>query len=399
MSATTTKSTPFDITQDADMEHGIQLDFPQSKIAPIYENNMIHGRITPSSTANLTLLKNSYALNTCVATHFYIVGNNNGGSLSNLQLASGNSYFDETVKNYAELIIECSDTKTSKKFRLCHLLFMAKKGTPGSESLSSMITTLQTASAGTTPPTSVDFGTAIDGANTTAIQNNPNIKKSYVLYENASYTYIISTVPINLTASLLFDNNNMIDFGKDLTKKYTMINMVNDTEWMECEYSNLPGEKVTQLLPLRNITDVNADQSFRQIVLFLVFVIALVIFYFVIPPLYQMILWKLAKNDLNSMCTTMFYLDLIGNSIFATLWILLGIAGVNSTQDGSGSIQSAFIIFIMHMITVGTISVSRISPNFPFEGREQRCAQKPTTPSGGSSSSNLMSSNLMSMYH
>jgi hypothetical protein len=83
------------------------------------------------------------------------------------------------------------------------------------------------------------------------------------------------------------------------------------------------------------------------------------------------------------MCDTMFYLDLIGNAIFSILWIALGIAGVNSKEDSSSSIQSAFIIFVMHMITVGTISVSRISPNFPFEGREQRCAKNPAAASNG----------------
>lgn len=395
-------STSFDITVDADIEHSIQLNFSHTKLTspPIYENsNMIHGRITPSSTANLTIMKNSYAVNTCVATHFYIIGNKNGGRLSHFRDASGD--LQKNIPNYAELVIECRDMESSKTFRVGYLLFMQRVGTPGSESLSNLITTLQT--PGSTAPTSVDFGMVIDGANTTAIENKTNTHKSYIMYDYGSYTYIISTVPINVTASLLFENNlskGGIDFGSNIPK-YKLINMVNSAEWMECEYATLDTDQVTQLLPIRSISDVKTDQSFRQIILFLVFAIALVIFYFIIPSLYQMILWKLANNDLNSMCTTMFYLDLIGNMIFIILWFFLGIAGINSKEDGSASIQSAFIIFIMHMITVGTISVSRISPNFPFEGREQRCSQKPAAAASGGSSSHSggYPSSMMSMYH
>ena len=376
------ESTPFEISYEPDIQKSIQLDFSTSQLtSAIYEKNFIHGRITPSKTANLTIVKNGYGINSCVATQFYIVGNNEGLPLSNL-VAGGEAYL--TASNYAELVIECKDMKTSKIFRLCYILIMVEESHPGCESLNSLITTLQ--SPDKPIPTSVEFGMAINDANEWAGINIAQLPQAYVMYDYKSYTYLVSTVPIMLTSSLLFDNPTAggIDFSAQPNGlNFSVINTVVDADWMECEYATLDSNDVTQLLPIKNISDVNTDQSFRQIILFLVFGIAIGIFYFIIPPLYQMILWKLAKNNINVMCDTMFYLDLIGNAIFSILWIALGIAGVNSKEDSSSSIQSAFIIFVMHMITVGTISVSRISPNFPFEGREQRCAKNPAAASNG----------------
>lgn len=87
-----------------------------------------------------------------------------------------------------------------------------------------------------------------------------------------------------------------------------------------------------------------------------------------------MLLWKLANNDQNALCTVMKYLDWGSNIILVVLWFILMMVGATSTDTNAPNVlYSGIVIFVMHLIITGTIIVSKYNPNFPFEGREQRC--------------------------
>jgi hypothetical protein len=200
------------------------------------------------------------------------------------------------------------------------------------------------------------------------------------LYTHGNYQYVVATVPIRVAATLVFSNGGVIDFGDSNTvNQYTMISMLDKGEWMECDYSPTGSFSDTLSVlnvpvPVGSVADMNADQSFRQIIMFLVFLIALVVFYFIIPPLYQMIIWKVANNDQNAMCAVMNYFDYGYNILFGLLWFILLMVGVTSSEKNAPDVlYSGIIIGVVHLITYGTISVSKYSPNFPFQGREQRC--------------------------
>ena len=69
------------------------------------------------------------------------------------------------------------------------------------------------------------------------------------------------------------------------------------------------------------------------------------------------------------------YFDYGYNIIFMLLWIILISVGVSSTEENAPNVLYAgVVIVVMHIITFGTIMVSKYNPNFPFEGRQQRCA-------------------------
>jgi hypothetical protein len=341
----------------------------------LYDNQIISGSLSNTSdAANVTILQNNFPLNSYVATRFYIVGNYGGGQLTAMQDASG-VYLDTSGQSCGELVIECSNTQGSDKLRLCYLLFTGQPS--GDQGTDSLVQVLQSSLA--TSPKTVDFGSAIAGSLSSA-NTKSTIHKSYIMYTNGNYTYVVSAVPIHVAASLIFSNgsssnSSIIDFST--VASYTIIGMQDSGTWMECDYSPLGSfaDTATVLnVPISSMSDMNADQSFRQIIMFLVFLIALVVFYFIIPPLYQMIIWKLANNDVNAMCNVMNYFDYGYNIIFGLLWFILLMVGVTSTdKNASNVLYSGIVIGVVHLITFGTISVSKYSPNFPFEGREQRC--------------------------
>lgn len=373
----------FDLTQSPSAQQSITVQFSPSQISSvIYDNQIISGSLTNTSdAANVTILQNNFPLNSYVATRFYIVGNYGGGKLTAMRDASG-AYLDTSGQACGELVIECSNTQGSDKLRLCYLLFTGQPS--GDQGTDSLVQVLQSSLA--TSPKTVDFGSAISGSLSSA-NTKAAIHKSYLMYTNGNYTYVVSAVPIHVAASLIFSNgasnSSIIDFST--VASYTIISMQDSGTWMECDYSPLGSfaDTATVLsVPISSVSDMNADQSFRQIIMFLVFLVALVVFYFIIPPLYQMIIWKLANNDVNAMCNVMNYFDYGYNIIFGLLWFILLMVGVTSTdKNASNVLYSGIIIGVVHLITFGTISVSKYSPNFPFEGREQRC--QPTAAAAG----------------
>lgn len=162
--------------------------------------------------------------------------------------------------------------------RICFLLFTSNKITSG---VGSLVELLQ--SSKDHAPKTVDFGSAIFGAMGDA-KTNKDIQRSYVKYSLDTYTYIISTIPIHVNATLIFAN--AFNLGASRVPSYTMITMVDEEQWMECDYVPLGMDQVTTMMqvPIGNVSDLDAEQSFRQIILFLVFLVFMLAFYFVIPP-------------------------------------------------------------------------------------------------------------------
>jgi len=385
--------TPFDISQTPSTTESIQVQFPTSTLTSVsYINNMISGSIQSdsNSAANVSVMKNNFPVNSFVATRFYIVGNSQSNSgpsdtteLTSFQQGPGDTQgylvnLTGDVQVYGELVIEGIDPKTSEKMRICFLLFTSNKSTPG---IGSLVDLLQ--SSRDNPPKSVDFGGAISGAIMDA-KTDPKLQRSYVKYDLDSYTYIISTLPINVNATLIF--SNAFNLGASRVSSYAVIQTAVDEQWMECDYVPLGMDQVTTMMqvPIGSVSDLDSEQSFRQVILFLVFLVFILAFYFVIPPLYKMLLWKLANNDQNAMCNVMKYLDYGYNIVLGVLWFILLWVGITSKDSNAPDVlNSGIIIGVMHLITYGTVTVSKYNPNFPFDGREQRCDGPTTTSATG----------------
>ena len=385
----TTDTTSFDISSKTpSTEESIQIKFntPSTLTSVQYTNSIISGSIESdsNSTPNVTILKNNFPINSFIATRFYIVGNANQKKDTNLTsfvTKDGDIYkpylVDPTQVNYGELIIEGTDSIKSKKVRICFLLLSAANAVQGAGSLVELLQ-----SNSTNPSKIVDFGSAISGAFAQAKSENAKpkdtqireIKLFYVKYELDAYTYIASTTPIYVNATLIFGNS--FDLSSKGINDYVIINAFDNEQWMECDYAPLSSSEITVMqVPIGSVSDLDSEQSFKQIVLFLVFLIFILVFYFVIPPMYQMLLLKLANNDQNALCKTMEYFDYGYNIIFMLLWIILISVGVSSTEENAPNVLYAgVVIVVMHIITFGTIMVSKYNPNFPFEGRQQRCA-------------------------
>ena len=385
--------TAIDIDTPPSLTESIDLVFTESKtVTKIVDKttNTISGTITsPNDTdhPNIILSKNNLPQNSFVAKKYYIVGNSNNGILTTFKKGNLKYLTDSSGSYHAEFVIEGKNTRTSEICRLCFLLFGGSKGIPGSETLKQLLES-------NTGSVTINIGDIINGTKKAA-ELQPSYKSSYIKYSYNNCTYIISTIPITVAAIFVYGNGvngkSVIDFKKPET--YTVITPNDTGDWMECEYApegiNSPEVKFMQM-PVGSIEDLKSEQSFRQIVLFLVFILFLMLAYFVIPPLYTMIIWKLSENNVNVMCTTMSRVDWGYNILLFLLWIILIIAGMKSKEDNASDVvYSGLIIFMIHAITLGTITVSKFSPNFPFEDREKRCAQasSPSSSSYGTGSS------------
>jgi hypothetical protein len=366
----TSKLKPFDISISPSSTESVQIQFAPSTVTEVlYNDQMIVGTLKTDSksSSNVTTLQNDFAVNSFVATKFYIVGNSSpspNAQLSSFQKGTSKYLFDtKSAPAYAELVIEGIDmNENSAKMRICFLLFTNTTPTPGASSLTALLQ-----SNVDNPVTTVDFGSAITSAFTSA-KANPELQMKYVKYVKDQITYIVSTVPINVSATLYFNNN--FNLG-NYTTTYTVINVVDNETWMECDYVPLGMDQVTTMMqvPIGNVSDLDSEQSFRQIILFLVFLAFIVFFYFVIPPIYKMILWKVAENKQNEMCKVMKYFDWAILIIFSLLWFILGWVGVFSTDSNASNVlHAAIVIGVMHFITWGTIMTSKLNPNFPFDG-------------------------------
>jgi len=372
-------SKSFDITQTPSSSQTIQLEFQPSTITSvILDNNRITGTITvPNNpTANVTLLTNSYKTKSFVAKRFYIVGTNQGGVLTQFNLGPSRASYPPDLSNAkvqcAELVIEGTDLKSSTQMRLCFLLVMRPNA--GSTGTSSLVTLLQSTSLSSSPPTKVEFGSAMQGAISDA-QKNPQIKQLYCTYDADGYYYIVCTVPIYVPATLLFSNEIINFTNSSRVKNYTVIAIDDNADWMECDYTPLGDETVNVLnVPIGSVSDLNSDQAFRQIVMFIVFLLMLLVFYFVIPPLYQMAIYKIAGNNQANMCSVMKYVDIGMNVVLALLWIVLLSVGFRSKEENAlDVVYSGFVILIMQVILAGTLWVAKLSSDFPFPQRQQMC--------------------------
>ena len=365
---------PFDISISPSPTESVQIQFAPSTVTEVlYNDKIIVGTLQTDSksASNVTTLQNNFAVNSFVATKFYIVGNSQGDTtdaqLTSFQKGSSNYLFDiAQAPAYAELVIEGTDLKeNSAKMRICFLLFTSTVPTAGASSLTALLQ-----SNVDNPVTTVDFGSAITSA-FTAVKTNAvveAVEMKYVKFVKDQITYIISTVPIYVNATLYF--NNKFNLG-NTTNSYTVINVVDNETWMECDYVPLGMDQVTTMMqvPIGSVSDLDSEQSFRQIILFLVFLAFIVFFYFVIPPIYKMILWKIAENKQNEMCKVMKYFDWAIMIIFSLLWFILGWVGVFSTEKSASDVLHAGIVIgVMHFITWGTIMTSKLNPNFPFDG-------------------------------
>jgi hypothetical protein len=358
-----------DISQPASGTQSIQVQFSPSIVSSVTEKDgYLSGRLMTDSASptNVTLFTNNMPTNSFTATAFYVVGSMNPTSTTALtSFKRGEAaYLTKDPPEHGELIIDGIDQNTQDKMRLCFLLFTSKTE---NNSLTALL-------QGNTI-TTIDFGSAIAGAFADA-KKTPTVQQSYITYKANPFTYVVCTVPVYVNATLAF--TNPFNLGA-LDLKTTVISAVDDAQWMECDYASVGAEAVNVMqVPVSSVGDLNAEQSFRQLILFFVFLIFLLVFYFVIPPLYQMLLWKLAANDPNAMCTVMQYLDLGYNVVLGFLWITLLFVGVTSQETNAPQVlQSSLIIGVMQLIIYGTITVSKMSPNFPFENREQRCTPKP----------------------
>ena len=302
----------------------ITFDYPSMNISNIIndttKNYWVSGTCNPpSNTTNITYSVNG-ASATFTATQMWIVGPEN----SNLHNVPGASF-------NGELIIQ--NTSANGTFYMCFLLASSPLN-----ALSDIDNLFNSSNA------FIDINLDI-------VPTSGN--NSFMIYTISvdNYTIAVYTSPIPISANLFKYQNNLTNIAMTGSDMITISND-NSSEWMECDNVPIGADTVaTYNLPIYSglVKDINTLDSFKTIVMFIIFFLSCVFCYFLIPTTYLAFIDFIMGNryyDPNAKKQSVKWIDFGLTAFFVGMAIILIITGL-SVKTNSGDLILTGIIFGM----------------------------------------------------
>jgi len=326
-------------------------DYPTMNIVNIVndttKNYWVSGSCAPPSNSppNITYNVNG-ATTTYTATKLWIIGNN-GNNLHNIQ----------GVKFDAELIIQ-HRSSSGGNFYMCFLL------------------------ASSPLANATDIDNLFTSTNTNITLNNDIVSSTgnneYMIYTNQVdriSPVAVYTSPIQISTNVSSYQNNLGSIVSIPQPANTQtVENGSASEWMECDNVPIGSDTVaTYNLPIQSglVKDMNTLDSFRTIVMFIVFFLACVFSYFLVPAAYlglinQFIGRSYLDPETKKNRVTIIDWSISGIMIFG-LSIPLILAGVfgdpNSTNTGD-VLLSGIIIGIIYIIGFIIIQSKKLGGRF-----------------------------------
>jgi len=321
-------------------------DYPLMNITNIVndttKNNWLTGTCGSPTNANITYTING-ASNTYTATNMWIVGNanNNLHNISNLNFNG-------------ELIIK--NTSSAGNLYMCFLL--ASSATNSGSDIDSLFSS---------------------NSGTGAININGDVVKSagtdsFIIYTNRSDNspVVIYTSPIPITTNLFSYENNLKFIDMTISNAEIVSNTV-EGEWMECDNVPIGADTIAIYnLPIQSglVKDMNTIDSFKTIVMFIVFFIACVFAYFLIPSAYlALINFFLGRKYLDPtakkewVATLDFRLSFVLIAL-SILLISIGAFGDPMSTNTGDVLLSGIIIAIIYIIGYVVIQSKKLGGRF-----------------------------------
>jgi hypothetical protein len=179
----------------------------------------------------------------------------------------------------------------------------------------------------------------------------------------------INTTPFTATTSDWIKNTN--------PEKYSMVDSAESSggEWMECDYAPMDSDDVitTYNIPIQSslIKDAKVLDSFRTLIMFMVFLLLCVFSYLIIPSVYLAVISKLLGNKFMSggeKKTMILYIDIAISAVFGITGLVLLCVGAFSDPDvvpHTGDILlSGFVISIVFIISYIVVQSKKMTGKF-----------------------------------
>jgi len=344
----------FDQTKEPEKGETIQVNYPKLSVSGINNNNgdFISGTyFNNSSTQNITYTKNSIK-NTYKAKELRIYG----------RLFPGIS-----INHNATLVIKNSKDTNSDDVYMCFLLNTNRV------SQTTEIDKILTA----TQPT-------VEEVNISAALKRGTGSDQYIVYESKNFmgpcTVMIYTSPIRIvtpTDSFTYTTDWFQDISKDNDVTNIVVNSVNaaDQPWMVCENVEIDSDEMitSYNLPINSpiLKEYGTVDSFKTMVMFIVFFFVCVFSYLIIPPVYLMIIKKIVDRSKPSGMGEkdfIFYIDFVICLLLGgTGFILLCIGALSKpgkVENQGDVLLSGFVISIIFIISYIVIQSKKMTGPF-----------------------------------
>jgi hypothetical protein len=322
----------------------IEFDYPAMNITNIVNdssNKWITGTCNPPSTATNITYNTNGAKAVYKSSQMWIVGNGN----SNLHKVPG-------VNFNGELIIK-NTSDVAGTFWMCFLL----------------------ASSATAQKTDIDV--LFDGTSNALINLATDIipstgNNNFLFYKNTvdSSPVAIYTSPIQISSDLLQYENNLKVLSLSGNDAQTISNN-SSFEWMECDNVPIGSDTIaTYSLPIQSglVKDINTLDTFKTIVMFIIFFIACVFSYFLIPSAYLALIGFVVGNRYMDPITKKKWVGWIDMGITAVLVgisIILMLGGTfGQSKKSVDVLLSGVIIAIIYIIGYVIIQSKKLGGRF-----------------------------------
>jgi hypothetical protein len=208
---------------------------------------------------------------------------------------------------------------------------------------------------------------------------------NYIVYSgmdkmSMQTTNIIYMDPISV-GSVSF-NATKSDWIVDVNPKIYSIVKSNSTtagEWMECDYAPMDTEEITTYnIPINSsvITESSRLDSFRTIIMFMVFLLLCVFAYLIIPSVYLAVIMKLLDLDVfggklssnDDKKKNVLYIDIGLSTVFGLSGLILICVGAFADQDKvpdtSDILLSGIAISLVYIISYIVIQSKKMTGKF-----------------------------------
>jgi heme/copper-type cytochrome/quinol oxidase subunit 4 len=322
---TTCTKDGFNLSQTKDTSKSLTMNYLPMGLTDIVQEpalNCISAMCSRSASSNITYTENN------VTTEY------KANKLWIVSAASGSQYKLHNVQGCpsGELIIQNFDTNGDKVLYICYLLNLVSDTIPGCQ-----IDTI--------------FQAVKDNKTTNTVDLNSDIYRrddpqaEFIQYNsvdlNPGKTVIVYTNPIDINSTQLMTlQNNLANFDM-YNKTYSIIGKDVPGQWMECEYAPIDSTETAAFnLPLASeILESQAQQnSFKTIMMFIVFAILTALTYVIIPDSYLFIISMVFGKKFLSQADKedrVYYVDFALTVVFGIIPLILILTGTFSDAENS----------------------------------------------------------------
>jgi hypothetical protein len=349
---------PFDVKQTSDVTQSILFDYPNMTVSSISNNggSFFSGNLTGGgSNPNITYTKSNFTTKYSVnQIRIY------GVIFPNLV---------STIPHNGTLIISNTPVKKDQQQPTVYMCFLL-------------------GATNSILPTDVDnLITSTPNATPSIFLNNiikPTTgSNKYVIFSGKDKnsnptTVVIYTSPVMINLSNIPYTSTTSDWIVDVNPQvYSMVDSAESAggEWMECDYAPMDSDEAitTYNIPIQSslIKDSNVLDSFRTLIMFMVFLLLCIFAYLIIPSIYLAVITKLLGSGLISGAekkTLILYIDIAISAAFGITGLVLLCVGAFSDPDvvpnTSDILLSGFIISIVFIISYVVVQSKKLTGKF-----------------------------------